>query len=117
MIQVDKARDLESSIKRGVETAVRERCDCDFSSTAIFSGEFGCRLTKCKADCDLGTYVTYRAVVNGTSDMLTAVQIIRHIETWRDIAGTFLHNVFRLELATKCRVEIDSFHEKECEET
>ena len=107
---------MESSIKREVEEAVRERCECDFKSTAIYSGEFSCQSSNCKSSCSLGTQVSYRAILNGTSDLLIAGEIMNHIEDWRETRGTLLYNLFRLRLAKKseCQLSIDSFDESEC---
>lgn len=106
---------MEQSIKRDVEKAVRERCECDFSSTAIHSGEFSCQFTSCKPDgCELATTATYRAMLNGTSDLLTANQLISHLQDWHEEIGTLLYNVFRLRLVN-CTIPIDSFHEEECD--
>ena len=111
------ARDLESSIKRDVEKAVRERCDCDFSDTAIYSGEFSCQFTNCDSnDCDRGTHVTYRAILNGTSDLLSANELTTHMLDWRELSGTLLYNFFRLKLASisECGLTIDSFEDEVC---
>ena len=107
-VQVDKALDLESSIKRDVETAVRERCDCDFSSTAIYSGKFS---------CDLASHVTYRAILNGTTDLLTADQLMEHIQDWRETRGTLLHDIIYLSLSSdsECTVRISSFEDEGCD--
>ena len=102
-VQVDKALDLESSIKRDVETAVRERCDCAFSSTAIYSGKFS---------CDLASHVTYRAILNGTTDLLTADQLMEHIQDWCETT----HDIICLNLASasECTVRINSFEDEKC---
>ncbi len=108
---------MEASIKKEVEEAVRERCECDFKSTAIYSGEFSCRSSNCKSSCSLGTQATYRAILNGTSDLLSAEEIMNHIEDWRESDCTLLYNnLFRLDLAnkTECKLRIKSFKEKEC---
>ncbi len=109
---------MEASIKREVEKAVREHCECDFKSTAIYSGEFTCLSSNCDAmtSCSLGTQVTYRAILNGTSDLLTAGEILNHIEDWRESDGTLLSNFIRVKLAKKkdCPLTINSFREEEC---
>ncbi len=60
--------------------------------------------------------VTYRAIVNGTSDFLTATEIMSFIDMWREDIGTLLHEMFRLRIHSKkeCKLEIDSFNDKEC---
>ena len=116
-VQVEKALDLEESIKKAVEAGVRERCDCAFSSSAIYSGEFSCQFTSCQSgDCALATHATYRAILNGTSDLLRADQLMEHLDHWREERGTLLYNVFRLRLASakECDISINSFNEAEC---
>ena len=108
---------MERSIKRDVEKGIRERCKCDFSSTAINSGEFSCLYTSGKSDnCELATYVTYRAILNGSSDLLSANQLMAHLQDWHEAKRSLLYNVFRLKLAnaTECSIKIDSFDEEEC---
>ena len=74
----------------------------------MFSGEFSCQTTT--------TRVTYRAIINGTSDILPAPQLISLIEDWRVKSGTMLYGKFRLRLMdkNKCPLEIKSFDDKEC---
>ena len=114
-MQLPKIKDLEASIKTQVEEAVRERCECDFKSV-IYSGEFSCRSSNCKSSCSLGTQVTYRAILNGTSNLLTAGEILSHIEDWRESDGTLLYQFIRYDLSKKkdCQLEIHSFREVEC---
>ena len=106
---------MEVSIKKEVEQAVSEHCHCPFSSTAIYAGEFSCQFTSCK-DCDLATHVTYRAIINGTTDLLSATEMMQHIQDWRDSKHTLLYNVFRLRMkkTSECKLSIDSFEEDEC---
>ena len=109
IVQVDKAPDLESSIKRDVEKAVRDRCDCDFSSsTAIYSGEFSCRFS-------MGNSVMYRAKINGTSDVLNVWEILEYIQDWRVFDESLLYNKIRLSVDTKIKLTIESLTEKECD--
>ena len=63
--------------------------------------------------------MTYRAIINGTSDLLTAQALLDHIEDWRINSGTLLHDRFRLRLAKKeeCALKIDSFDDLECSAT
>ena len=107
---------LEAQIKSSVEKAVRERCNCDFSSSAINSGQFSCVFGSSESECDLATYVTYRAVLNGTSDLLPADQLMGHIQDWRETRGTLIYNVFHLRLASnaECAVSVNSLEEAEC---
>ena len=108
---------MERSIKKEIESAVRERCNCAFSSSAIYSGEFSCQFTSCKSECDSAAHVTYRALLNGTSDLLTAPQLMQHLQDWRGTGGTLLYNnIFRLKLASdsECSVSIQSIEDEEC---
>ena len=92
-LQNEQSRSLEEDIKQSIETAIRDRCDCNFESSAMFSGEFSCQTTT--------TRVTYRATINGTSDILPAPQLISLIEDWRVKSGTMLYGKFRLRLMDK----------------
>ena len=107
-LQNEQSRSLEEDIKQSIETAIRDRCDCNFESSAMFSGEFSCQTTT--------TRVTYRATINGTSDILPAPQLISLIENWRVKSGTMLYGKFRLRLMDKneCPLEIESFDDEEC---
>ena len=107
-MQVSKAVDLENSIKKDIEQALRKRCDCDFGSTAIYSGEFSCQTT--------ATEVVYRAIINGSSELRTATELVVYIEDWLQSEGTLLYNKFRLRLAQNCTLHIKSFSELECED-
>ena len=104
--QVSKAVDLEESIKESIEQAIRQYCSCDFQSSAIYSGEFSCQTTT--------TDVIYRAIINGTSDLRTATELLDNIENWRRNRGTLLYNKFRLRLSQHCPLQIESFDEVEC---
>ena len=82
------------------------RCGCDFHSSAIYSGEFSCQTTN--------TEVIYRAIINGTSDLRTAAELISYIDNWLRSEGTLLYNKFRLRLAQSCSLRFESFSELEC---
>ena len=107
-LQLEKAVEFDEWVKWNVERAVRQRCDCDFLSSAIYSGEFSCRKSK--------TSVVYRAIINGTSDLHTADELMDFIENWRTNEGTLLYNRFRLDIANKedCSLHIQSFNDEEC---
>ena len=107
---------METSIKRELEKAVRERCECDFSSTAINSGVFSCQTATCQSNCLPITHVIYRAIINGTSDFPTADQLIDHMKEWQKSSSSLLYNVFHLNLASndECQLRIGSLYEKEC---
>ena len=100
------AHHLQRSIKAAIEEAVQSRCDCDFYSSAITSGEFSCQTTT--------SDVVYRAVINGRSDLITANETLDYIDDWRRNEQTILHNLFRLRLSQDCPLRIDSFNEVEC---
>ena len=105
-MQTAKAENLEQSIKQNIELAIRKRCSCDFDSSAIYSGEFSCQTTS--------TEVVYRAIINGTSELLRATELTSFIDDWKRSDGTLLHNKFRLRLAQACSLELRSFSEPEC---
>ena len=104
--QVSKAEDLEESVKENIEQAIRKWCDCNFQSSSIYSGEFSCQTTT--------TDVIYRAIINGTSELRTAAELLEDIENWRRTRGTLLYNKFRLRLSQHCPLQIESFDEVEC---
>ena len=99
--------DLERYIKSNIEQAIQGRCDCDFESSAIYSGEFSCQTTT--------TEVVYRAMLNGSSELITAAELISYIDEWKTNEGTLLYNKFRLRLAQACPLCVESFNEVECE--
>ena len=105
-IQVSKAVGLEYSIKKDIEKALRNRCNCDFSSSAIYSGEFSCQTTT--------TEVVYRAIINGSSESRKATELVDLIKNWLQSEGTLLDNKIRLRLAQNCSPRIKSFSEEEC---
>ena len=121
-MQTEKALSLEQSVKSNLEEAVSSRCNCPFLSTRIHHGEFSCQPKTCSSDGECGpsssaiTAVTYRAIVNGTSDLMTADQVIGHIDAWREDTGSFLHYMFRLRMYTQkeCELKINSFYKTEC---
>ncbi len=96
-----------------MEDAVRKRCNCPFSSMVINSGEMSCPFV---SDYNLSTHLTYRAILNGTSDLLPASRALEHIQDWVGTEGSFRYYQFRLRLAdtSKCKLSIKSFREKEC---
>lgn len=100
------AQALQQSIKNEIEEAIQHRCDCEFYSSAIYSGEFSCQTTT--------SDVIYRAIINGTSDLLTASELLDYIEHWKKNDQTMLHNLFRLRLSQDCPIKISSFNEVEC---
>ena len=70
-------------------------------------------LRRVQLPCTTTTNVIYRAIINGTSDILTAPELMDLIENWRTTGGTLLYNSkYRLRLAQKeaCPLQIESFH-------
>lgn len=106
LLQLSKAYDLEGEIKRNIEYVVQNRCHCDFSSSAIYSGEFSCRTSR--------NAVMYRAIINGSSEILRADDVITYIEDWKRSDGTLLYKKFRLQLSQSCPISFKSFSETEC---
>ena len=101
---MSKAEDLEESVKENIQQAIRQRCGCNFQSSAIYSGELSCQTTT----------VIYRAIINGTSDLHTATELLGFVEDWRRNEGTFLYRKFRLCLSQHRPLQIESFNEAEC---
>ena len=111
-LQVEKAQDLVMSIRSELEQAVRERCDCTFSSIAIRGEKFSCETI----GNVLATHLVYRAALNGSSDLLPASTAMKHIQDWVDSDGTLDYFLFRLRLTstTKCKLSIQSMNERAC---
>ncbi len=57
--------------------------------------------------------VSYRAILNGTSDLPIAGEIMNIIEDWRESRGTLLNILSRLRLAKKSECQLSS-DESEC---
>ena len=106
LVQVETANNLQRSIKREIQAAIRDRCDCNFYSYAIESGEFSCQTTN--------TNVVYRAIINGKSNLRTADELLEYLDHWRKNDQTLLHDLFRLRMSQDCPLKIDSFNEVEC---
>ena len=114
-LQHKRACELDDSIRNELGEIVREHCNCDFSSTAIHSGEFSCLSTICHSNCS-HTPVTYRAIIDGSSDLLTADQLMDIMKEWHDSSSSLLIGKIRLKMASsdECQLSIDSFDEEEC---
>ena len=97
---------MENAVKGALTAAIRERCSCDFQSTFIENGEFSCQTTT--------THIVYRTMINGTSDLRTAPQLLNIIEDWIKNEGTFLLDRFRVRVVPNCFLQIQSFHQPEC---
>lgn len=91
----------------GIESAIQDRCDCNFYLSAIQSGEFSCQTTDRE--------VVYRAIIKGTSDLHTAEELLDFMDDWRKNNQTILHNnLFRYRMSQDCPLRIASFDEIEC---
>ena len=53
-------------------------------------------------------------MINGTSDLRTAPQLLNFIKNWIKNEGTFLAGRFRLRVVPDCPLQIQSFHQPEC---
>ena len=97
------------SIKESLEKATRSRCACNFSSSAISSERFSCQTV----DNVLATHLTFRALLNGSSDLLPANTAMEHIQDWVDSEGAFDYYYFRLRLTStrQCKLKIKSMNE------
>ena len=98
----------DRAVRTALTAAIRERCNCDFQSTSIDSGEFSCQTTT--------THVVYRSLINGTSEMHmhTAPELLSFIDDWLKNEGTFRIFRFRLRVVPDCPLQIQSFHQPEC---
>ena len=102
-----KAYSLEKAILKNIEDVVRKGCGCDFNSSEIHSGEFSCRT---KRDA-----VTYRAIINGSSEILhNATEIRDIIDEWKITEGTMRYHKFRLQLTSSCPISFKTFSDVEC---
>ena len=53
-------------------------------------------------------------MINGTSDLRTAPQLLNFIEDWIKTEGAFSVGYFRLWVVPKCPLQIQSFYQLEC---
>ena len=97
---------IDSEVREALAAAVRERCSCDFQATSIEKGEFSCQT--------ITTHVVYRSLINGTSDVHTASELLDFTEDWIKNEGTLHVGNFRLRLVPDCPLQIRSFHQPEC---
>ena len=103
---------MVTSIKKELEQAVRERCDCPFSSTVVRDEKFSCETF----GNVVATHLIFRAVLSGSDDLLPASRAMEHIQDWVDSDGTFDYFLFRLRLTStkECKLSIESLNEKMC---
>jgi len=96
----------DRAVRTALTAAIRERCNCDFQSTSIDSGEFSCQTTT--------THVVYRSLINGTSELHTAPELLNFIDDWLRNEGTFHIFRFCLRVVPDCPLHIQSFLQPEC---
>jgi len=96
----------DRAVRTALTAAIRERCNCDFQSSSIDSGEFSCQTTS--------THIVYRSLINGTTELHTAPELLNFINNWLKNEGTFRILRFRLRVFPDCPLQIQSFHQPEC---
>ncbi len=119
---MEQTSSLDVSIATNLAQAVSSHCNCPFNSSRFHSGEFSCLPTTCSSDGTCGVTssyvgtVLYRAVVNGSSDLMTASQALQYVEEWREDTGSLLHSKLRLKLfkENECALNIESFFDDDC---
>ena len=72
---------------------INQRCGCNFKTGSIIDGEFRCQSST--------SSILYRATIEGSSDTLTAKQLMVHIDDWKMDEGSFLYQYFRLQIDKK----------------
>ena len=97
---------IDNAVREALAAAIREQCSCDFQPTSIEKGGFSCQTTT--------THVVYRSMINGTSDVHTASELLGFTEDWMKNEGTFRIGNFRLRVVPDCPLQIQSFHQLEC---
>jgi len=105
LLMQDGGHLADCAVRTALTAAIRERCNCNFQSTSIDSGEFSCQTT---------TTHVYRSLINGTSEMHTAPKLLDFINNWLKNEGTFRILHFRLRVVPDCPLQIQSFHQPEC---
>ena len=91
----------DRAVRTALTAAIRERCNCDFQSSSIDSVEFSCQTTT--------THVVYRSLINGTTELHTAPELLTFIDDWLENEGTFRILSFRLRVVPDCPLQIQSF--------
>ena len=111
---------MDRSTRRKLFEILREHChkcnNFDYYDV-INSGGFSCPDATCQqSNCSLVTHATYRAIINGRSDLLTADQLMDILKEWHDSSSSLFVNNIRLKVARskKCKLSISSFDEEEC---
>ncbi len=95
------------AIKKALQNAINDRCDCGFQIEAIANGEFSCK-TKIE-------HALYRSSVNGTSNKHTATELLAFIQDWIMNDGVFQVNQIRRWVSKTCSpLRIEHFNQPEC---
>ncbi len=95
------------AIKKALQNAINDRCDCGFQIEAISDGEFSCET--------MIEHALYRSSVNGTSDKHTATELLAFIQDWIMNEGVFRVNQIRLWVSKTCSpLCIEQFNQPEC---
>lgn len=130
------ATHLEKNIKETIVTVIESNCNCNFISLMIDQGEFSCQTsssgvtyrqvmlwslvnTKNSLHSTNSCYYSHynRARITGSSETLSAPEILAHMQDWLTNDGTFLytyHARIRLRVDPHCPLKIKSFSEPEC---
>ncbi len=97
-------------VRKGLQEAVNERCECAFTVQHITLGEF-----QCLANAD---EVTYCAKINGTT-IAASSMILAFAEEWvTSSLATLVIQGVRLNIDSTCKpVAINSFTDPECDST
>ena len=104
---------MDFYMRKELEKVVREHCDCNYHYTAIHSGAFSCMTS---TNCSLITHATYRAIIDGSSDLLTAGQLMDILREWHESSISLIVSNIQLKVAhsEECQLSIKSFDEEEC---
>ncbi len=86
MFQETKALTIDQAVITTLTEAIHNRCHCDFQAEAISEAVFSCRMTT--------DHVIYRSTIHGSSDKLTASELLTLIQDWIMTEGTFTASQF-----------------------
>ncbi len=99
--------ETSSAVKKALQNAINDRCDCEFQFEAIYDGEFSCKT--------MVEHALYRGSVNGTSDRHTATELLAFIQDWIMNEGFFRVNQIRRWVSQTCSpLRIEHFNQPEC---
>ena len=97
---------MEAGIRDGVREAIRQRCDCDFSTSDIVDGVFSCR--------NVTTEVTYRATLRGRIDTDRAGRLRSQVRRFVQRGPAITYDTFLLWVDSTCPVNLSSLTDPEC---